>query len=212
MNLTPKEEKKYAAIAVLVILGLIGIVFITRANPKQDGEVLGESTEYPISAVIVERFEKPEEPITPVPEVQQAIEETPQPIVNYNPQPQNPQPAPQPQPTQPAPVSNPEPVVPPEPVCNPTLEAVIERPYPYVYHLGDRAEQITGSYNATCIEAHEVSYEWYIWGSSKNIPVTLFSTSADPDFSAYEPNTYDVLYRVKARGLSSEITTWVFVE
>jgi hypothetical protein len=207
MNLPPKEEIKNVAIGFLVTLGVILAVFSARAN-QHIGDVLGESTqeiETPVSAVVVERFKKEEEqpaPEIPQPVIQEAVVQQYVPPV-YNPAPVQPAP----QPTQP-PVSAP----PAEPVCNPTLQAVIERPYPYVYHLGDRAEQIKGSYTATCIESHEVSYEWYIWGSSKNIPQTLFSTSADPDFSAYEPNTYDVLLRVKARGLSSEVKTWVYVE
>jgi hypothetical protein len=96
--------------------------------------------------------------------------------------------------------------------CIPTLEAVILRPYQYDPDLGDKAEQITGSYKATCLDPNEVMYEWHLWGRNNNYAQTLFSASADPVFSGYEPNTYNILLRVTARDLISEINTWVVVE
>ncbi len=99
----------------------------------------------------------------------------------------------------------------PEQTCTPTLNAVISRPYEYISHLGDNALLISGSYEATCIDHSKLSYEWFIWGGSYNTPYSLFSTTVKPDFSSYGEGTYDVLYRVSAEGLTSEVKTWVWI-
>lgn len=98
---------------------------------------------------------------------------------------------------------------------NPTLKAVILRDYYYDYHLGDKAGLFRGSYETNCLLPEEISYEWYIWGGGAGVdlPKTLFSTTAKPDFTNVKKDwVFNILYVVKAneQGLRSEVKTWGF--
>jgi hypothetical protein len=96
-----------------------------------------------------------------------------------------------------------------EQVCTSKLIAIIERPYTFNYHMGDKAEMITASHISECVDTSNIRYEWKIWRSGSE--AVVFSTSADPDFSNFETNTYDVLLTVYAGSLSASTKTWVYV-